>query len=97
VNETIKTCNDQREEWERVPLSKRIDILMRAEDLVSRKYRSDMLASTMLGHGKTILQAEIDAAAELADFFRFKAFFAKELIKYQLNQSVINLMLHVIL
>lgn len=35
------------------------------------------------GQGKTIFQAEIDAAAELADFLRFNAYFAKELVKYQ--------------
>jgi len=83
VNEAIKTCNDQREEWERVPLSKRIDIFMKAEDLVSGKYRSDLLARTMLGQRKTIFQAKIEAAAKLADYFRFNAFFAQESIKYQ--------------
>ncbi|XP_074595436.1 delta-1-Pyrroline-5-carboxylate dehydrogenase 1 [Brevipalpus obovatus] len=83
IREAIQTCNDRREEWERAPLSEKINIFMRAADLVSGKYRSDMLASTMLGQGKTIFQAEIDAAAELADFLRFNAFFAKELYKYQ--------------
>ena len=62
MNEAIKTCNNQREEWERVPLSKRIDISMRGADLVSGKYRSEMLARAMFGQGKTILPAEIDAA-----------------------------------
>ena len=37
----------------------------------------------MLGQSKTAIQAEIDAAAEMVDFFRFNAFFAKELLKYQ--------------
>ena len=40
-------------------------------------------AATMLGQGKTVIQAEIDAAAELADFFRFNAMFASELLDYQ--------------
>lgn len=35
------------------------------------------------GQGKTVFQAEIDAAAELADFLRFNALFAKDLVKYQ--------------
>lgn len=35
------------------------------------------------GQGKTVFQAEIDAAAELVDFLRFNALFAKELVKYQ--------------
>lgn len=37
----------------------------------------------MLGQAKTVIQAEIDSAAELVDFFRFNAFFGKELLKYQ--------------
>ena len=41
-------------------------------------------------------QAEIDSACELADFFRFNCFFAKELMKYQPisedPSSVLNLM-----
>ena len=37
----------------------------------------------MLGQAKTAIQAEIDAAAEMVDFFRFNAFFGKELLKYQ--------------
>ena len=35
------------------------------------------------GQAKTAIQAEIDAAAEMVDFFRFNAFFGKELLKYQ--------------
>lgn len=42
-----------------------------------------MLASTMLGQGKNIYQAEIDSAGEMADFLRFNAFYAKELVKYK--------------
>ena len=47
------------------------------------KYRADLNATTMLGQAKTAIQAEIDAAAEMVDFFRFNAFFGKELLKYQ--------------
>jgi 1-pyrroline-5-carboxylate dehydrogenase len=35
------------------------------------KYRMELNAATMLGQGKTAIQAEIDSAAELIDFFRF--------------------------
>lgn len=66
-----------------MPLHDKINIFMRAADLVSGKYRAKMLASTMLGQGKTIYQAEIDAAAEFADFLRFNAYFAKEMSKYK--------------
>ena len=43
----------------------------KAGDLVSTKYRYQLNAATMLGQGKTAFQAEIDASAELADFFRY--------------------------
>lgn len=44
---------------------------MRACELISKKYRSEMVAATMLGQGKNIFQSEIDAAAETVDFFRY--------------------------
>lgn len=77
ISKAIDVSQKRRAEWERVPLKERIDIFLKAADLVSDKYRYDLNASTMLGQSKTIIQAEIDAAAELADFFRFNAFFAK--------------------
>lgn len=57
---------------------------------------TDLNATTMLGQAKTVIQAEIDAAAEMIDFFRFNAFFGKELLKYQpiseQPESTLNLM-----
>jgi hypothetical protein len=46
-------------------------VFLRAADLLSTEKRNTVLASTMIGQAKTIYQAEIDAAAEAADFFRF--------------------------
>lgn len=42
---------------------------------MATKYRQDLNAATMLGQSKTVIQAEIDAAAELIDFFRWVLFF----------------------
>jgi 1-pyrroline-5-carboxylate dehydrogenase len=64
-------------------LKERADILLHAADLCAGKYRMALNATTMLGQGKNILQAEIDAACELIDFFRFNAYFALDLEKYQ--------------
>lgn len=83
VKEAIGSSQKIRKEWEAVPINDKIKIFLRAADLVSGKYRYDLNAATMIGQGKTIIQAEIDAAAELADFFRFNAYFAKELHNYQ--------------
>ncbi|XP_022653986.1 delta-1-pyrroline-5-carboxylate dehydrogenase, mitochondrial-like [Varroa destructor] len=83
IQKAIEDSLSVRVEWERTPLAEKIKIFLRAADLVANKYRADLLATTMIGQGKTIFQAEIDAAAELADFLRFNAYFAKELVKYQ--------------
>ncbi len=48
-------------------------------DLLATKYRPMVLATTMVGQGKTVLQAEIDAACEVIDFFRFAVLYAAEL------------------
>lgn len=47
------------------------------------KYRYDLIAATMLGQGKNVWQGEIDAAAELADFFRLNCNLAAELLEKQ--------------
>ena len=61
----------------------RAAILLRAAELVSGKYRNELLATTMLGQSKTFHQAEIDAACELADFFRYNAHFAAQIYETQ--------------
>lgn len=55
-------------------MDEKIDIWMRAADLMAKKYRYELNAATMLGQAKTVIQAEIDAAAELIDFIRFEKF-----------------------
>ena len=49
----------------------RLSIFWKAADLCSGKYRSLLLASTMIGQGKTVHQAEIDATCELIDFLKY--------------------------
>lgn len=45
-------------------------IFFKAADMMAGKYRQELNAATMLGQSKTIIQAEIDSAAELIDFLR---------------------------
>ena len=52
-------------DWESLPWEDRAAIFLKAADLVSGKYRYKLMAATMLGQGKNIWQAEIDAAAEV--------------------------------
>ncbi|KAJ5756689.1 hypothetical protein N7533_006232 [Penicillium manginii] len=70
VNASIDAAMKAKPAWEATPFEDRAAIFLRASELVTGKYRSEIVAATMLGQGKNIWQAEIDAAAETADFFR---------------------------
>lgn len=66
-----------------MPFEDRASIFLRACELISRKYRSEMVAATMLGQSKNIYQSEIDAAAETVDFFRYYIQEARNLFTQQ--------------
>jgi Aldehyde dehydrogenase family len=53
-------------QWEAMPWADRAAIFLKAADLISKKYRYRLIAATMLGQGKNVWQAEIDAAAEVS-------------------------------
>lgn len=79
----IEASLKAKKDWENTPFVDRAAIFLKAADLVTNKYRYELIAATMLGQGKNIWQAEIDAAAELADFFRLNCNFAAELLDRQ--------------
>ncbi|XP_076061141.1 delta-1-Pyrroline-5-carboxylate dehydrogenase 1 [Oratosquilla oratoria] len=83
VQKGIDVSLASRAEWERVPLEEKFNMWLKAADLMATKYRQELNATTMLGQSKTVIQAEIDAAAELVDFLRFNALYAKEGAKWQ--------------
>lgn len=74
-------------DWSRTPWEARARIFLKAADLVSGPWRDRLNAATMLGQSKTVHQAEIDAAAELADFFRFNVAFMLRLYGEQPRSS----------
>src|SRR4029450_11274003 len=61
----------------------RAAVFLRAADLLAGPWRQTLNASTMLGQSKTAYQAEIDAACELIDFFRFNVAFARQILSWQ--------------
>ncbi|KAG6936478.1 aldehyde dehydrogenase 4 family member A1 [Chelydra serpentina] len=79
LNKAIHAAMAVRKEWDLRPVQDRAQIFFKAADMLSGPRRAEMLAKTMIGQGKTVIQAEIDAAAELIDFFRFNAKYALEL------------------
>ncbi|SCV05579.1 LANO_0H10594g1_1 [Lachancea nothofagi CBS 11611] len=87
VAAAIQASKDAKSKWYKMPFYDRAAVFLKAADLISTKYRYDMLAATMLGQGKNVYQAEIDCIGELADFFRFSVKYASELYNQQPCES----------
>lgn len=85
VKKAIQTALAAREAWAALPWEERAAVFLKAADLITGPYRDKMNATTMIGQGKNIYQAEIEAACEIADFFRFNVQYMSEL--YQEQQS----------
>ncbi|KAH9948770.1 delta-1-pyrroline-5-carboxylate dehydrogenase [Amylocystis lapponica] len=83
VASAIEGALAAKAEWESMPWNDRAAIFLKVADLVSGKYRYKLLAATILGQGKNAWQAEIDAAAEFADFMRFGVKYVEDLYAQQ--------------
>ncbi|KAK5873201.1 hypothetical protein PBY51_013833 [Eleginops maclovinus] len=83
IDRAIGASVAARREWDLKPVQDRAQVLFRAADALSGPRRAEVVAKTMIGQGKTVVQAEIDAAAELIDFFRFNGKHAVELEQQQ--------------
>lgn len=83
VKMAIQASLDAKPAWEAMPWQDRAAIFLKAADLLSGPYRSRMNAATMLGQSKNVFQSEIDAVAELVDFFRFNVKFMEEIYRQQ--------------
>jgi 1-pyrroline-5-carboxylate dehydrogenase len=83
LEKAVEAAAAGKKVWEALSFEDRAAVFLRAADLLSTKYRYEMLAACMLGQGKTIWQAEIDAIAETVDFWRFGVQYAQEIMKMQ--------------
>jgi 1-pyrroline-5-carboxylate dehydrogenase len=83
VEAAVKAARTAKADWSRMPWEARAAIFLKAADLLAGEFRMTINAATMLGQSKTVFQAEIDAACELIDFFRFNAFFMKQILDSQ--------------
>jgi 1-pyrroline-5-carboxylate dehydrogenase len=71
VEKAVEAAGEAWEDWHRLPWEDRTSIFLRAAELLAGPWRDTLNAATMLGQSKTAHQAEIDAACELTDFWRF--------------------------
>jgi 1-pyrroline-5-carboxylate dehydrogenase len=83
VNQAIDAAMAAREAWANLPWEQRASVFLKAADLLAGPFRDKMNASTMLAQSKNVFQAEIDAACELIDFFRFNVQYMTQIYKDQ--------------
>src|ERR1051325_8304006 len=83
VKAAIKAAREAWRDWSRWSLADRAAVFLKAADLLATRWRAMVNAATMLGQSKTAFQAEIDAACELIDFWRFNPAYAQELYDEQ--------------
>jgi len=87
VQKAIETALAARDKWAAMAWQDRAAIFLKAADLLSGPYRAKMNAMTMIGQSKTVFQAEIDAVAELADFWRFNVAYLQKIYAEQPESS----------
>ena len=73
VERAIVAAREAHPAWSATPWHERVAVFLRAAELLAGPWRTTLTAATMLNQSKTAHQAEIDAACETIDFFRFNA------------------------
>jgi 1-pyrroline-5-carboxylate dehydrogenase len=83
IEEAVESVMEARKKWSVTPWQDRAAIFLKAAELLAGPYRARMNAATMIGQSKNVFQAEIDAACEMIDFFRFNVEFMTEIYSNQ--------------
>ncbi|MGE3276499.1 MAG: L-glutamate gamma-semialdehyde dehydrogenase [Vicinamibacterales bacterium] len=87
VTKAITAAREARREWASWSFEERAAVFLRAAELLTTTWRQTLNAATMLNQSKTAFQAEIDAACELIDFWRYNVAFAEQLLHEQPDSS----------
>jgi len=83
VDNAIDAAMKARLKWANMSWEHRASIFLKAADLLAGPFRNKLNAATMIAQSKNVMQAEIDAACELIDFFRFNVQYMSQLYKEQ--------------
>jgi 1-pyrroline-5-carboxylate dehydrogenase len=87
LDKAVKEAQRAWKDWSTMSWESRASIFLRAAELLATKYRYILNAATMLGQSKTVHQAEIDAACELIDFYRFNPHYMRQIYTQQPDSS----------
>ena len=87
VNAAAKAAKAAEREWEQTPWEHRAAVFLKAADLLQGPWRDRINAATMLGQSKNAFQAEIDAACELIDIWRYNVHYMREIYSEQPESS----------
>jgi len=83
IEKAVSSALEAREKWSKMPWESRAAIFLKAADLLAGPFRDKMNAATMIAQSKNVMQSEIDAVAELCDFFRFNVEFMTQIYQDQ--------------
>jgi 1-pyrroline-5-carboxylate dehydrogenase len=83
AKQAISAAREAQHDWANMHWTDRAAIFLKAADLLAGPWRDTLNASTMLGQSKNVYQAEIDAACEMIDFFRFNVHFMQQIYEDQ--------------
>jgi 1-pyrroline-5-carboxylate dehydrogenase len=83
VTKAIEAALSARSKWAELPWEHRAAIFLKAADLLAGPFRDKMNAASMLAQSKNVHQAEIDAACEMIDFFRFNVAYMQQIYREQ--------------
>jgi len=83
VEQAIEAALKAKKDWANLPWQDRASIFLKAADLLAGPFRDKMNAASMLAQSKNVFQAEIDAACEMIDFFRFNVQYMTQIYKEQ--------------
>ncbi|MGH4007908.1 MAG: L-glutamate gamma-semialdehyde dehydrogenase [Pseudonocardiaceae bacterium] len=87
VTAAVRAAMQAAPAWRELPFDERAAVVLRAADLAAGPWRDTLNAATMLGQSKSVQQAEIDAACELIDFWRFNVHYGRRILAEQPNSA----------
>src|SRR5215211_6987873 len=83
AQDAVRAAKEAAPAWQELSFDDRAAVFLKAADLLAGPWRQTLNAATMLGQSKTAYQAEIDAACELIDFWRYNVHFARQVLAEQ--------------